>query len=129
MVKLPQQDNETREQRRVRLKKASNARWYQKNKERIRDLKRLKPYDPAKQYLYRIKSMYGLTPEDREKMPKSCEICNSSGSLHIDHCHSSGVVRGILCKNCNIALGLIKDDVHIMSNMIKYMEKHLYENS
>lgn len=59
---------------------------------------------------------------------KSCNICSKTieangKSLAVDHCHSSGKFRGILCTNCNLALGLFNDDVEIMKKAIKYLEK------
>ena len=41
---------------------------------------------------------------------------------HIDHCHSTGSVRGILCSNCNTALGLLYDNPDTLRSAIKYLE-------
>ena len=43
--------------------------------------------------------------------------------LAIDHCHETGVVRGLLCQYCNTALGLVEDDIGILENMIKYLKE------
>jgi len=56
----------------------------------------------------------------------SCKICLSELNLdskdaHIDHCHTTNKVRGILCRNCNLALGLMKDNVISLENAIKYL--------
>lgn len=42
--------------------------------------------------------------------------------LVVDHCHSSGVVRGLLCHNCNRALGLLKDSTRNLESAIRYLE-------
>jgi hypothetical protein len=53
----------------------------------------------------------------------ACFICESvEKSLHIDHCHESGKVRGALCFNCNTALGKFKDDAKIVRRAFQYLE-------
>lgn len=60
-----------------------------------------------------------------------CAICNErSFKMHagvkqelcLDHCHETGNVRGLLCHNCNRALGLMKDDTSRLMSAIKYLE-------
>lgn len=72
---------------------------------------------------------YNLTLEDYERMYDEqngkCYICNSNEKiLHIDHNHNTNVVRKLLCKKCNLAIGLAKEDVKVLENMIKYLENH-----
>lgn len=64
-----------------------------------------------------IKSKYSITLTEYNKMRESqnysCKICNTSEEflgylLHIDHCHTTGKIRGLLCVNCNTALGKIE---------------------
>lgn len=83
------------------------------------------------------KRNYDLTTEDYNKMLEeqnhSCKICGSEGfligknnhtkMLAVDHCHHSGKVRGLLCHNCNRALGLMKDSMSILENAMRYLEK------
>lgn len=57
-----------------------------------------------------------------------CEICSETDSLHLDHCHNSGVARGILCANCNRGLGLFKDDTDRLQRAIDYLGKVVYNN-
>jgi hypothetical protein len=74
---------------------------------------------------------YGITQEDFDKMlidqNNMCKICNnefnSTKDTHIDHCHDSNIVRGLLCNNCNLALGQFNDNTDIMDNAIKYLQK------
>jgi hypothetical protein len=62
-----------------------------------------------------------------QKQEGMCDICSSTfvpwTKFHIDHCHDSGKVRGLLCHNCNIGLGMFKDNKESLSKAIKYLDK------
>lgn len=75
---------------------------------------------------------YNMTQDDYEelllKQNNSCAICGISSkdykeSLHVDHCHNTGIVRGLLCFKCNTVLGKVNDDVGILQKAIKYIYK------
>jgi hypothetical protein len=56
-----------------------------------------------------------------------CKICikpNSKryGRLSVDHCHKTNKVRGLLCDKCNMAIGLLYDDITILNNVINYLK-------
>jgi hypothetical protein len=56
----------------------------------------------------------------------TCEICKekcSGKNKVIDHCHSSGKIRGILCRKCNLGLSHFNDNIGIFVNAIKYLKK------
>lgn len=83
-----------------------------------------------------LKRLYGITPEIVDDMLLSqsnrCAICKSEhpgskGSWHIDHDHSSGKVRGLLCHYCNIGLGHFKDSQSILKSALSYLKKHNYK--
>ena len=66
----------------------------------------------------------------RQKQAGLCAICGSEGfvmtshhkmKLVVDHCHASGQVRGLLCHNCNRALGLLKDSDEVLQRAIDYL--------
>jgi len=80
-----------------------------------------------------MKRAYGLDFKDYEKMLEAqngvCAICSSpppnnrKTRLAIDHCHKTGKVRGLLCDKCNRSIGLLKDDVNILTKAIEYLNK------
>ena len=59
-----------------------------------------------------------------------CVICGSddwgcgkkTNRPHVDHNHSTGKVRGLLCNNCNRCLGLLKEDTNVLKSMISYLD-------
>ena len=97
---------------------------------------RQKKYDtPAKRYAYarrqRLRKNYGLTVEDYLEMSETqggvCKICalperSKFGLLHVDHDHRTNVVRGLLCSQCNTAIGKFRDDPDLMRKAIIYLE-------
>jgi hypothetical protein len=70
---------------------------------------------------------YGITLEEYDGFiadaSGACQICGvvPDKSLHLDHCHETGAIRGALCSNCNTALGLFNDKVEIMMKAISYL--------
>lgn len=71
---------------------------------------------------------YGLTKEMfqlmLERQQFKCAGCHSliDESCHVDHCHTTNRVRGLLCKACNWALGLVKDRQDILYQLAAYLE-------
>lgn len=85
----------------------------------------------------RLKCNYRLTPKQFDAMWQSqmqlCGICNKKLELCsktnrkgavVDHCHKSGMVREILCSDCNIGLGMFHDDPAVLASAIAYLAKH-----
>lgn len=61
----------------------------------------------------------------------SCQICKKADIKHkkgfvVDHCHKTNYARGILCANCNIALGCFRDSIEHLNNAIKYLTNAEY---
>jgi len=80
---------------------------------------------------------FGITPEGYSDLFKSqngtCAICKQPETatrlgkvkaLAVDHCHQSGAVRGLLCADCNMGIGKLKEDKNILLSAIQYLEKH-----
>lgn len=79
---------------------------------------------------YYFKSRYGLTPAQVEEMAATgCAICGTTdwpgrhNRPHVDHCHATGRVRGILCSECNVGLGKFKDDPDLLRRAVEYIMK------
>ena len=83
---------------------------------------------------YFLKHKFGITEIQYNEMLKNqnnaCAICKSEESgdirtvaLAVDHCHKTGVVRGLLCSSCNKAIGFLKDSVQNLESAIEYLKK------
>lgn len=113
----------------------SLRRWQAKYPDKVRAMKNAwNRANPEKVTLYgkrRQLKMYGLTLGQRDelfaKQGQRCAICKSAdpGSTkgwHIDHCHDTGRVRGILCTHCNLMLGYAKDSETTLVAAIEYLQ-------
>jgi len=72
---------------------------------------------------------YGLTPAQFASLAQhqhgECAICAAMPkTLHVDHCHSTGKVRGLLCAWCNTGLGYFRDETETLSQAILYLQRH-----
>lgn len=73
---------------------------------------------------------YKLTPDEVIDLPQECAVCGSTESLHIDHDHTccdtdytcGKCFRGVLCKQCNLALGNVEDSVERLEKLIDYLK-------
>ena len=119
--------------------------WGKNNKEKRKSIYR-KYYsnnvEHAKIYCLRKKYWPNLSLEAAkneynkllEQQNSACKICrrseqnkrnNKISELAVDHCHKTGEIRGLLCGNCNKAIGLFKDDISLLTRTIKYLQKEL----
>ena len=77
---------------------------------------------------YRHKRLYGITPEHFatliEQQENRCAICRTiPDRFHLDHDHRTEIVRGLLCGQCNRALGLFGDDPQVLAAAIDYLRR------
>lgn len=83
---------------------------------------------------YFLKTRYNLTQEDYVALlvnqNHKCAICGvdeqelSNKKLYVDHNHETGQVRELLCHNCNVSLGLLKESIQTLTKAIAYLDKH-----
>jgi len=96
----------------------TTAAYYKKNRAKIRERRRRA----------RFRREYGLTMEQleakREEQGRLCAICRIAEPTCIDHCHTTGKVRDLLCSQCNTAIGMLKDDPCFLRAAADYIEKH-----
>ncbi len=93
--------------------------------------------NPDKKLNQRMRK-YGITANDYhrilEEQGGGCAICGVKNSgdrkesrLHVDHCHDTGKVRGVLCSNCNLGIGKFKHDSEILIKAAMYLRASLGE--
>ena len=116
--------------------------YIEKNKEKLikygkeyKETNKEKLYNYYKNYKvnYTLKK-YNLTKEDYNKIIDlqngKCKICkidfNVNQKPQIDHCHTTNKFRGLLCKKCNVGLGMFNDNIELFKNCIEYL--HHYGN-
>ena len=90
-----------------------------------------KAHSTPKQKAQSMKYLYKITPADYARIYAeqngTCAICDTAipskweNGVHIDHCHESNIVRGLLCPNCNVGLGMLNDDPVRLRKCIAYL--------
>lgn len=84
----------------------------------------------GKRRQFELKHYYGITVEEYNSLMKKqknvCAICGLKPEkyLAVDHCHKSGKVRGLLCRKCNSAIGLLDDSSIRLRAATLYLRKH-----
>lgn len=101
-----------------------HRRWTVENPDRVREYRNKDSWTLAKRCARR-----GITPEQLitayERQEECCAICKTEIELidsAIDHNHETGEFRGVLCKQCNRALGMFKDSPFVLKNALEYLE-------
>lgn len=100
--------------------------------DRVEQAKAWRKANPNKRRQYTLKK-YGLTFESfnklLEKQNGQCAVCKATLELgqqtHIDHCHKTDKVRGLLCSKCNTAIGLLNDDPERAEALASYLRGFL----
>lgn len=131
-------------------KKLNEKRWCANNKDRVKEIKaksaaKKRAEDPRKRantskeyrdsnpHKIRETSLryYGITADQFDavylKQNGMCAICNKEipplgKGRHLDHCHKTNVIRGILCTHCNFGLGNFKDNIESLSKAMEYLK-------
>ena len=83
-------------------------------------------------YQRKWKNRYGITPEQYldlfNRQKGTCAICGKSAFnnklLAVDHDHSTGVIRGLLCDNCNKGLGFFDEKTLLLKKAMMYLNKY-----
>lgn len=133
-------------------KRAALFRWRAKNPDKWQAIqsrhiekKRTDPELRRRRRDYEAQRLYGLAPEELQNLVASqegaCAICDcvpqvedtlhpryhrgyASAMLHIDHCHATGKVRGLLCGKCNALLGLADENPATLLAAVEYLARH-----
>jgi uncharacterized Zn finger protein len=83
--------------------------------------------NPDKVLDKRYKERYGITYTEYKAMSENqnykCKICGvDEKKLVVDHNHQTLKIRGLLCNNCNCAIGLLKDNVETLKSAVNYLK-------
>lgn len=76
-----------------------------------------------------LRRRYGISSEQYEEMRErqggACAVCRQvpEGNLCVDHSHADGQVRDLLCRSCNSALGLAKENAETLRGLAEYLER------
>jgi hypothetical protein len=80
-----------------------------------------------------LKCTYNLSLDEYNKklqeQSHKCAVCGIdetelTSKLHVDHNHTTGKIRDLLCTNCNTGIGMFKENIDNLAKAISYLEKH-----
>ena len=108
----------------IECRRAYEVKSYHKHKHK-------RPYVYEEDKDRKLQKSYGigyaeyLTMLDAQN--NACAICgtNDTGNrkaFHVDHCHDTGKIRGLLCGNCNSGIGNLRDDINLLQRAIAYLQ-------
>ena len=89
--------------------------------------------DPEYTRAYNLNKKYKITPLQYRQIflaqDRVCKVCgkSSKGTLHVDHDHVSGKIRGLLCSKCNTMLGLSDESIETLNKAIQYIKENMDE--
>lgn len=110
--KINQRAREYRKNNPDKIRK-NNQKYKENNKEQLKNK--------------HLEKLYGITLKEYKQLLKEqngvCKICGGTckKDLHVDHCHDTGEIRGLLCVRCNVALGHFQDDITLLQKAIEYL--------
>lgn len=111
-----------------------NREWKARNPEKLAEYERRRPRRTTQERREHQLRQYGITQQRYDELVEQqggrCAICQqiptptarTQIALFVDHCHATDKVRGLLCHNCNCAIGHMKDDIKRLRAAIAYLE-------
>lgn len=113
-------------------------RWQQENPERVNASNRIRrAMYPERERDGHLRRTFGLSLEAYEELLRAqcgrCRVCGrlprTGSSLHVDHDHETGEVRGLLCFRCNGGLGQFGEDAERLALAVDYLAGDLEQSS
>lgn len=118
---------------------AAAKRWQQENAERLNAYRRTRNKLPEVQRRQRdayYRRTYGLSADEADEILAAqngrCAICcrpapDRLGSMHLDHDHRTGAIRGFLCVDCNHGLGKLRDSPDLLLRALVYLRQRRFD--
>lgn len=114
--------------RKEAIDRATKYYWANRDKVIARHKRKYKESGGVREYTFKLKE-FGLTYAEYMAMVDAqggkCKICNlpDKKRLAVDHCHATGVVRGLLCMSCNTKLGWYESRLDAITDYLKELKK------
>lgn len=107
---------------------AGSRKRYERDGERLAaQSKAWRKANPEKRKDMALRSRFGITlaqyNELSDRQGGVCAVCRQPAVLAVDHCHTTGRIRGLLCMPCNTAIGQFRDDPGLLRAAATYVEE------
>lgn len=96
-----------------------------------KERRKASPWTSAKKRRYAKARNYKITEEEVRELEKRkrCDCCKKLfrklANQRIDHCHETGEIRGVICNNCNVGIGMLGDNLEGLEAAVRYLRKNL----
>lgn len=121
--KIKKYSRKYRENNRDKIRELNKNRYHNNPEVKTRQAERQKSLSKDKRRASSLRSKYKLSIDEYLALPKACEICGSTEKLSIDHDHSTGNYRGVLCYRCNVALVFIAENENRAIGLAHYIRE------
>ena len=114
--------------------RAKRAAWEKRNREKRNARVRVyRANNLDKNADKQLRRYYGISLDQYNKMfsdqQGKCAICGKAEKLHVDHCHTTSKIRGLLCGRCNRGIGSFKDSITSLLNAARYLQPFVQESA
>ena len=116
---------------RICMKRKNNSYYYRNQELQKARSKDYRDKNPHKTREWHLQCRFGITQDSYLKLLKKqkgvCAICGNPPTtkrLGVDHCHNTGLIRGLLCHHCNSGIGRLKDSIELLSKAKRYLKKY-----
>lgn len=116
--------------KRHREKFLAKAREYRKlNAEKIKARRAVDYLKRRREYKFKsVLRLYGITRQQYDQLLLAqnglCAVCVDRPATQVDHCHQTDKFRGLLCNNCNLGIGLFKENLEALTRAVEYLRAH-----
>lgn len=121
-----------------KVSSSSKRHYYKDPSAQIKRAQEHQKKNPDQKRHWYLMSKYNMSLEEFRALEKEqdfrCASCGDKESvvvatsqkvrnLHVDHCHETGINRGLLCTRCNLALGYLLDDPEKIQSLLSYIKR------
>lgn len=110
------------------MRREAKRRYNRLNREKVNAEERARrARDPIAFHTTKLRFRYGINHDQYQALYEAqgglCAVCRERPAVDVDHDHANGIVRGLVCRSCNVGMGQFKDDPVLLRKALAYLER------